>query len=100
MHATHLRDHLLKMRFMDHFVVRTTASLVSVPGLARERTLVFKWIGENTVTRKHPSLRSVTLWYGAVRFGEGTLARWWKDGETWVGASVDSPTEDDLGVLV
>nr|VWO94125.1 Immunoglobulin G-binding protein A (IgG-binding protein A) (Staphylococcal protein A) (SpA) [Ganoderma boninense] len=57
MQPTNLRNNLLKMRFMDHLVVRTTASFVSAPGLARERTLIFRWIGENTLTRKHPSLR-------------------------------------------
>ncbi|KAI1790681.1 hypothetical protein LXA43DRAFT_1095284 [Ganoderma leucocontextum] len=56
--ATRLRDNLLQMRFLDHFIVRTTASFVRVPGLTQERTVIYRWTGENTMTRKHPRLNA------------------------------------------
>ena len=62
--------------------------------------MIFKWVGENTELRKHPSLRFVTVWYGATRAGAGTLTQWRKDGEDWAGVSVDAPTEDDLTVVM
>lgn len=59
--------------------------------------MIFKWVGENTVSRKHPSLRFVAVWYGATQVGAGTFTQWRKDDGDWTGVSVDAPTEDDLG---
>ena len=99
-HAKTLRDNLLKMRFLDSFIVRTTAAFVLAPGLAQERTVISKWVGEKTPSRTHPRLSFVGVWYRATQFGAGTLTKWRKNGEVWTGASVDSPTQDDLGVLL
>lgn len=98
--ATSLRNNLLKMRFLDHFVVRTTALFVPVPGLPQERRIIFTWVGENTPLLKHPHLRFVTVWYRATELGAGILTRWQKKDDVWEGESVDSPSEDELGICM
>lgn len=100
MNALQLRGNLLSMPLLTHFVVRTTASFVAVPGLAQERAVIFRWIGANTVSKRHPRLKFVAVWYCATYIGEGTLTRWEKADGVWAGVSVNSPEEGELGTCL
>ena len=88
------------MRFLDYFVVRTSASFVAVPGLAQERPVIFRWVGEDTVMLRHQALKFVAVWYRSIGYGTGILTHWRKTDEVWTGVSVDSPTQDELGVCM
>ncbi len=88
---------LRKLVYLEEFALRTSADLVSCPGdYDKEHRLIAGWAcGVRTrrstfaVTKMHPSLYHIMIWYGA-HTNNSVLTKWYKDSADWY--RLDHPT--------